>query len=77
MENQVAVGKCRKNNLNENGNLLNEFCKLRNLLITNIFFRHKPRHQTTWISPLPPTFPRKNSYRNQIDNILLTKNFNS
>ena len=40
-------------------------------------FKHKPSHQRTWISPLPPTFPRKNPYRNQIDYILLRLNVNS
>ena len=77
MENQLVVGKYAKNKVNENGNLLTEFCKLHNLLITNTIFKHKPSHQTTWISPLPPTFPRKNPYRNQIDYILLRKNVNS
>ena len=33
--------------------------------------------KTLSISPLPPTFPRKNSYQNQIDYILLRKNMNS
>ena len=47
------------------------------LLITNTIFKHKPSHQTTWISSLPPTFPRKNPYRNQMDYILLRKNINS
>ena len=77
MANQLVVGKYAKNKVNENGNLLTEFCKLHNLLITNTIFKHKPSHQTTWISPLPPTFPRKNPYRNQIDYILLRKNVNS
>ena len=62
MENQLVVGKYAKNKVNENGHLLIEFCKLHNLLITNTIFKHKPSHQTTWISPLPPTFPRKNPY---------------
>ena len=77
MEKQLVIRKYAKNKVNENGNLLIEFCKLRNLLITNTIFKYKPSHQTTWISPLPPTFPRKNSYRNQIDYILLRKNMNS
>ena len=64
MENQLVVGKYAKNKVNENGHLIIEFCKLHNLLITNTIFKHKPSHQATWISPLPPTFPRKNPYRN-------------
>ena len=51
-----------------------DFCKLQNSLITNTIFKQKPSHQTTWISPWPPTFPRKNPYWNQIDYILLRKN---
>ena len=74
MENQLVVGKYAKNKVSENGNLLTEFCKLHNLLITNTIFKHKPSHQTTWISPLPPTFPPKNPYQNQTDYILLRKN---
>ena len=54
-----------------------KFWKLHNLLITKTVFKHKPSHQITWIPPLPPTFPRKNPYRNQIDYILLRKNMNS
>ena len=73
MENQLAVEKFAKNKVNENGNLLIEFCKLHNLLITNTIFKHKFSHQTTRISPLPHTFPLKNPYRNQIDYILLRK----
>ena len=60
-----------KNRLKENGNLLIEFCKLHNLLITSTIFKHKPNRQTTWISLLASTFPRKSPYRNQIVDILL------
>ena len=70
------VGKYAKNKVNENGNLLIEFCKFDKLLITNTIFKHKLSHQTTWISPLSPTFLRKNPHRNQIDYILLRKNMN-
>ena len=77
MENQLVVGKYSKSNVKENGNLLIEFCKLYNLLITSTIFKHKPSRQTTWISTLPPTFPRKNPYRNQIDYILLRQNITS
>ena len=77
MENQLLVGKCAKNKVNKNGNLLIEFRKLHNLLMANTIFKHIPSHQRTWISPLPPTFPRKNPYRSQINYILLRKNVNS
>ena len=63
--------------MNKNENLFIDLRKFHNLLITNTIFKYKPSHQTTWISPLPPTFPRKNPYRNQIDYILLRKNVNS
>ena len=69
-ENQLVVGEYAKNKVNGNGNILIELCKLHNLLIKNAIFKHKPSHQTTWISPLPPIFPRKNPYRNQRDYIL-------
>ena len=75
MENQLVVGNYVNNKVNENGNLLVEFCKLHTLLITNIIFKHKPSHQTTWILPLPSTFPRKNPYRNQIVYVLLRKKY--
>ena len=47
MENQLAVGKYAKNKVNENGNLLIEFCKHHNLLMKNTIFKHKPSYQTT------------------------------
>ena len=77
MENQIVVGKYERKKVNENGNLLLEFCKLHNLLITNTIFKHNPSHQTTWISPLTTWIPRKNPYRNQIDYILMRKIMNS
>ena len=51
MESQLAVDKYAKNKVNKSGNLLTEFCKLHNLLITDTIFKHKPSHHTTWISP--------------------------
>ena len=44
---------------------------------TNAIFEHKTSHQTTRISPLPPTFSRKSLYQNQIDYIPLIKSMNS
>ena len=77
MQNQLVVGKYAENKVNKNGNLLIEFCKLHDLLITNTIFKYKPNDQTTWISSLPCTFPYKKPYRNQIDYIQLRKNMNS
>ena len=76
-EKSTCCRKIRKNKVNENGNLLTEFCKLHSLLIAYTIFKQRPSHQTTWISPLPFTFSRKTPYRNQIDYILLRKNMNS
>ena len=77
IENQLVVGNFVKNKINKNGNLLIEFCKLHYLLITNTIFKHKPSHTTEWISPLPPTSPRKNSCRNQMTIFCREKNRNS
>ena len=46
MENKPLVEKYGKNKVNKNGNLLIEFRKLYNLLITNTILKHKPSHQT-------------------------------
>ena len=77
IENQLVVANFVKNKINKNGNLLIEFCKLHYLLITNTIFKHKPSHPTEWISPLPPTSPRKNSCRNQMTIFCREKNRNS
>ena len=74
MENQLVIGKYAKKHGKWKWKFTIEFCKLHNLLITNTIFKHKPSHQTTWISQLPPTFPPKNPYQNQTDYILLRKN---
>ena len=44
MENQLVFQNYAKHQVNENENLLIEFCKLHNLLITNTIFKHKPIH---------------------------------
>ena len=45
------IGKYAKSKVNVNGEKLIEFCSLRNLRISNTFFKHKPILQTTWQSP--------------------------
>ena len=62
-----------------------EFCVMNNLKITNTFFKHKPIHLTTWQSPASyvnitdckTNTPRRNSFRNQIDYILVRSNTNT
>lgn len=76
------VGKYAKNEMNENGEKLIEFCNAHNLRITNTFFKHKPIHQTTWTSPAPfknimdaqTKTLKRNPYRNQIDYIVVKNN---
>ena len=74
-----TIGKYAKSDINENGEKLIELRNLHNLRMTNTFFKHKPTHQTTWISWTPyknindskTKLLRKNPYRNQIDYILV------
>ena len=42
------LGRFAKSTLNKNGELLIEFADMHNLKITNIFFKHRPVHCTTW-----------------------------
>ena len=53
---------------NDNGQLLIEFCKGRNLFVTNTWFQQRKSAQLTWISPDRRT-------RNQIDFVLCDKRF--
>ena len=68
------VGKYARNEINENGKYLIEFCKIHNLQLVNTMFKHKPSQQVTWESALHPKKPRKNPYRFQIDYIAVRKN---
>ena len=58
---------------NINGTHLLNFSSINNLKLVNAFFKHKPTHATIWTSPETPTKSRRNSYRNQIDYILVRK----
>ena len=60
MGDQLVDGKYIKNKVNKDEGLLIKFCKFHNLLTTNTIYKHKPIPQTTWISPLPPAFLRRN-----------------
>ena len=76
MENQLVVGKYAKSKVNKNGNLPIEFCELYNLLITNTIFKNKPSHQTTWISPLSPTFSSTRSFNvSKFQNTQVAENY--
>ena len=76
------IGKHAKSNINENGEKLIELSGIHNLRITNIFFKHKPIHQTTCQSPAAHNntndskthTKRINPYQNQIDFILIRNN---
>ena len=71
-----VVGKYTRSNINRNGEMLLEFCKLHNLHLTNTFKKHKPSQLTSWESPLHPQKDRKNPYRYQIDYIIMRKQKN-
>ena len=59
--------------MNRNGTHLLNFSSINNLKLVNTFFKHKPTHITTWTSPETPRGSRRNSYRNQMDYILVRK----
>ena len=62
MEDKLGVENYLNSKVNENANLLTEFCKLHNILITNTIFWNKLSHQTTWSLPLPKkSLPKSNS----------------
>ena len=48
------VGKYARNEINENGKYIIEFCKIHKLQLVNTMFKHKPSQQVTWESALHP-----------------------
>ena len=70
---QAAIGKYGNGQVNTNGTHLLNFSIINNLKLVNTFFKHKPTHITTWTSPETPRGSRRNSYRNQINYILVRK----
>ena len=70
---QAVIGKYGKGQVNANGTELLNFSSISNLKLVNTFFKHKLTHNTTWTSPETPRGSRRNSYRNQIDYILVRK----
>ena len=71
---QAVIGKYGKGQVNTNGTHLLNFSSINNLKLVNTLFKHKPTHITTWTLPETPRGSRRNSYRNQIDYILVGKN---
>ena len=70
---QAVIRKYGKGQVNTNGTHLLNFSSIDNLKLVNTFFKHKPTHITTWTSPETPRRSKRNSYRNQIDYILVRK----
>ena len=70
---QAVIEKYGKGQVNTNGTHLLSFSSINNLKLVNTFFKHKPTRITTWTSPETPRGSRRNSYRNQIDYILVRK----
>ena len=58
-----AVQGC--GNVNENGEMLCDFCDLNNMMIGGTLFAHKDTRKLTWISPNARD-------QNQIDHIMIT-----
>ena len=54
---------------NKNGNMLNDFLSLNNLLATNTIFKHPARHLTTWKEN-----PNGKTVHNTIDYLNIPKN---
>ena len=70
---QAVIGKHSKGQVNTNGIHLLNFSSINNLKLVNTFFKHKPTHLTTWTSLETPRGSSRNSYRNQINHILVRK----
>ena len=75
-----CIGRYGKGKMNSNGKHLAEFALLNDLFLTNIKFKHKMCHRTTWIGPerrneFKDKYGeiRRNPFRNQIDYILIKR----
>ena len=74
------MGKYRKEQVNENGNCLLETALKYNLVLTNTLLKHKLCHRSTWnvqkgIIWIKAGTWRRNPYKNQIDHIMINKQF--
>lgn len=47
----TCIGHFGVGKMNENGQMLLEFCSFHNLCVTNTFFATKPQHRTSWRHP--------------------------
>ena len=74
---QNVTGKYAKGTVNENGDLLTEFCRIKNISIMTTHFKHKPDQLTTWTFPAPINYYRKNPSRNQMGYNTYQKNKNT
>ena len=70
---KAVIGRYGKGKVNTNGTHLLNFSSINNLKLVNTFFKHKPTHLTTWTSLETPRGSSRNSYRNQINHILVRK----
>lgn len=71
-EYREQIGKFGKGKLNGNGQLLMDYCKENDLVLTNTLFNHKMAHRVTWEAPYREFSyrdgsTRRNPIRNQID----------
>ena len=68
INNESGIGEFGLGERNERGDLLTNFCQANDMVITNTLFKHPLRRRHTWVSP-------GNLFRNQIDFILIDKNW--
>lgn len=71
-EENATVGNYGLGERNEKGDRLVQFCAENQLIVANIFFEQHPRCLYTWKSPADGT---RNIVRNQIDFILIHRNY--
>ena len=67
---EKVMGRHGHGNMNENGELLADFCAINNLIVGGTLFPHKTCHKVTWVSPDHQT-------ENQIDHIIIKQRFRS
>ncbi|KAK2179617.1 hypothetical protein NP493_480g03044 [Ridgeia piscesae] len=65
---EEVMGRQGLGNMNENGEMLAEFCAFNNMIIGGSMFPHRRIHKATWVSPDHRT-------ENQIDHICIGRKF--